>query len=289
MKLRGCFVRRVRVVLLLAVGARSLVQVSHVRRCPTGVRRYAGEDEAESLRERAASLREEVAKLEAEAALSRAQEEEEDAGFAAAEKEAEKAPPMAPPPRKEEEEEEGSKTLLEKLPFVKDLTRRRPQTSEDLNLAVRLLACVPYVLPLSDALPYGQYVGADFPEVAGIVVLPYAPFLALLKTIPFDLGGIICFVALATLSRNTEYPRFLRFSMQQAILLDIALIFPQILAGIFGNSLKLPPAIAEPAATTIFFAIAGAILYSCQANLRNKTPDGIPIISEAASRSLGPF
>lgn len=76
--------------------------------------------------------------------------------------------------------------------------------------------------------------------------------------------------------------------MQQAIILDIALIFPQLL-GQLGSAIKLSPpeALIEPASTTVFFAVSLSIVYAVAANLRGELPNGIPLVSEATERSIG--
>ena len=81
-----------------------------------------------------------------------------------------------------------------------------------------------------------------------------------------------------------------RFSMQQAVLLDIALIFPQLFQSIFGaTNIKVPEALVEPASSFVFFFIFLASVYSCGSNILGKQPNQIPIISSAAEQSIGPF
>ena len=78
--------------------------------------------------------------------------------------------------------------------------------------------------------------------------------------------------------------------MQQAVLLDIALIFPQLFQSIFGaTSIKVPEALVEPSSSFVFFFIVASIIYSCGSNALGKTPNQIPIISQAAEQSIGPF
>ena len=137
-------------------------------------------------------------------------------------------------------------------------------------------------------MPFGNYVITDFPLLGLVLIGPFAPFVALLNAIPF--GGFIVFILLSTSSRNTNLPRFVRFSMQQAVLLDIALIFPQLFQSIFGaTGIKFPEALIEPASSFVFLFIVVASLYSCGSNLLGKPPNQIPIISQAAEQSIGPF
>merc|ERR1719271_1895349 len=75
---------------------------------------------------------------------------------------------------------------------------------------LRVAACAPYLLPLSDVIPFSQYIANDFPIVL-LPLAPFAPFVALLNVIPF--GSFIVFLGLSSASRNPELPRFVRFSM----------------------------------------------------------------------------
>ena len=115
-----------------------------------------------------------------------------------------------------------------------------------------------------------------------VLVGPFAPFLAILNAIPF--GGFICFLALSQLSRNPEIPKFVRFSMQQAVLLDIALIFPQLIGGLLGATAgkNIPEYLKEPASSTVFLCIMLSILYSVGSNAVGKLPNDLSIIAQAA-------
>lgn len=252
-------------LLLFALSAQALVSVPSrvISNRRLVVRRSKEEEDAETLRARAAALREEVAKLQAEAALQ-----------------AEADALANPPPEKKE---------IVPPPPPPAPPKRERIVDDDLPAAsARALACLPYLLPLSDALPFGKYVLSEFPLIAIAIVGPVAPLLAIINVIPF--GGLVVFIGLSTQTRNTELPRFIRFSCQQAIILDIALIFPQLL-GQFAGALKfsLPESVVEPASTTVFFAVTLSIIYSVISNARGQTPDGIPGVSEATDRSIGPF
>merc|ERR1711998_16776 len=116
--------------------------------------------------------------------------------------------------------------------------------------------------------------GKRFPIVAAILVGPVAPLYALFTSIPF--GGFIMFLALSFGSRQPDkLSRFVRFNFQQAILIDIALIFPQL----FGSALqpviqKVDPAIIEPSSNFVFYAVVLSVLYSVFSNAVGKLPDG---------------
>jgi hypothetical protein len=243
------------------------------------------EPDVDELKRQAEALRAEVETLQAEAQAAR-------------EEELRRNPPPPPKPvrerpkpvkRKTEEDEGFALPSFNLFGGDDDAAQKKkqPVTDDEVELASKALACLPYLLPMSDAIPFGQYVINDFPLIA-LPLLPFAPFVALLNAIPF--GGFIVFIGLSTGSRNPQFPRFVRFSMQQAVLLDIALIFPQLFQSIFGaTNIKVPEALVEPASSFVFFFIFVAALYSCGSNALGKQPNQIPIISSAAEQSIGPF
>ena len=200
------------------------------------------EPDVDELKRQAEALRAEVETLQAEAQAAR-------------EEELRRNPPPPPKPvrerpkpvKRKEPEEEGFSLPSFNLFYGDDDSqkqKKQPVTDDEVELASKALACLPYLLPMSDAIPFGQYVINDFPLIA-LPLLPFAPFVALLNAIPF--GGFIVFIGLSTGSRNPQFPRFVRFSMQQAVLLDIALIFPQLFQSIFGaTNIKVPEALVEP-------------------------------------------
>jgi len=88
-------------------------------------------------------------------------------------------------------------------------------------------------------------------------------------------------------SSQTGLSRFVRFNIQQAILIDIALIFPSL----FGSAADaLPRYLVEPATNFVFYAFATSIVYCFVSNLvLGKEPNEIPVVSSAANEQLGPF
>ena len=147
------------------------------------------------------------------------------------------------------------------------------------SISDRFVSLLPYLFPLLDSIQYGRFLintELDNPLVASLTAL-YRVY----ENIPFS--GLIAFFALSTMSNNMKLNRLVRFNIQQAILLDIALVVPGILGGMgkvispdLGDS---PPAIVV-GSTITFFVISVPILYSIASSLAGITPDKIPLISE---------
>ena len=158
---------------------------------------------------------------------------------------------------------------------------------EELVGADRIKACVPYLLPLMDGDQFGHYIYSRIPFLGAINDISIGPLATIAHNIPFLSLGL--FVALTLGTRfNMEMPRTLRFSAQQAALIDVALIVPELIASSFDQD-PLPRSILEPCANFVWYAYMTAVIYSVYTNMRGKKPDQIPFISQLAENMVGPF
>jgi hypothetical protein len=155
----------------------------------------------------------------------------------------------------------------------------REPTTQD-----KIISVLPYLFPLMDGLAYGRFLvleNLDNPLAVSLGVL-----YALYRSIPFS--GFIAFFALSALSGNPSINRLIRFNMQQAIFLDIALFFPGLVAGLSsliasGTGVQLPPGAVELGNDALFLTLVATIAYASVSSLLGKVPDKIPIISQASS------
>ncbi|CEL91598.1 unnamed protein product [Vitrella brassicaformis CCMP3155] len=151
----------------------------------------------------------------------------------------------------------------------------------------RLVACVPYILPTLDLRSFASFVFLKFPVAGQIFFTLTGPFMPLYSA-PFV--SFIIFIALSILSRNQpigsfqpNFSRFVRFSMQQALLLNIYEIAGNFVLGLVTY---LPVKIALT--NFLFFFIGGCIIYSFISNVIGELPDQIPLVSAQAEQSIGP-
>lgn len=158
--------------------------------------------------------------------------------------------------------------------------------SHDPRFASRVLqafAAAVYFFPITDGFQFGKFLYGQFPPLGALAQMIY-PSIQAFDAIPFS--GIIFFFGLSALSRNPGLSRFLRFNLQQAILLDIALIIPGFV-GSAGQS--FPLMLQETGCNTVFYFMVLSIGYSWYSIAQGKAPDQIPIISDAAQQSIGPM
>ncbi len=146
----------------------------------------------------------------------------------------------------------------------------------------RLLGALAYLLPLSDALRFGQSLFEMFP-LLGWLALPALPLVVLEQAIPF--GGLVLFLLLFLLVvRNPRVPYPIRFNVLQAILIDIVLVllslaFDTVLAPL-GAGFAI-----RTLSNTIFLGTVLLVLFSVIQSLRGKEAD-IPTVSEAVRMQL---
>src|SRR5579883_1178254 len=145
------------------------------------------------------------------------------------------------------------------------------------TIVERILACLPYLLPLISAVGFGYSLFRQFPALQ-ILFLPLQPVM-LIYSILGQYGELIVFFALFLLVvRNEKVPHFIRFNTMQALLLDIVAY----LCGIILRLVALPGIVfaIQTLSTTIFLGIVAAALFSIIQSLLGRYAE-IPAISDA--------
>jgi hypothetical protein len=158
---------------------------------------------------------------------------------------------------------------------------------DELRGSDRLKACVPYLLPLIDGDPFAQYIYLRFPALGAVNDFFLGPLLTVSHNVPFFGVGLFVALTLGTIS-NTDMHRNVRFSAQQAALLHVALILPELIGSSTGNE-PLPRYILEPCHNFVWYAYASAVVYCVYSNLSGKKPDQIPVLSAYSELMVGPM
>jgi hypothetical protein len=146
----------------------------------------------------------------------------------------------------------------------------------------RLLAALAYLLPWSDALPFGRAMFSMFPALQWLAV-PALPLQVLEQAVPF--GGLVLFLLLfLVVVRNAQVPYLIRFNVLQAILIDIVLVlltlaFQMLLAPLGGGFA------VRTLSNTIFLGTLLLVAFAVVQCLRGKEAD-IPTVSEAVRMQL---
>lgn len=95
----------------------------------------------------------------------------------------------------------------------------------------RIVALLPYLVPLLDGLRYSRFFFSQFPQ-AIVLLTPLQPIASMYFRIPF--AGLISFFAIYMgMAENRTLSRFVRFNAMQAIILDICLVLPGMVEYVF--------------------------------------------------------
>jgi len=147
----------------------------------------------------------------------------------------------------------------------------------------KVVSILPYLFPLLDSLQFaGQWV-TSHPD--NVVAQVGAVAFTLYRSIP--LSGFLAFFALNFFSGNLSLNRLVRFNMQQAIYLDLALLVPGIMVGLLGamgSGLGLPASemVQEVLNDAVVLGTLATVAYASVSSLIGATPDQIPWVSNAA-------
>jgi hypothetical protein len=146
----------------------------------------------------------------------------------------------------------------------------------------RLLAAAAYLLPWSDAIPFGRSLFGLFPFLQWLSV-PALPVAMLQQMVPF--GGLVLFLALYLgVVRNGQVPYPIRFNVLQAILIDIVLVVVSLAFNLLINPLGSGFAL-RTISNSVFLGTLVVVLFGVVQNLRGKDAD-LPTISEAVRMQL---
>jgi len=171
-------------------------------------------------------------------------------------------------------EEELAKLAEARLEFLNE---------KDPTLQDKLISVLPYLFPLLDSLQFGQFIlneNTDNP-IVGILAILYTIY----RSIPFS--GFLAYLALNFLSSNPTLNRLVRFNMQQAIFLDIALFVPGLVSALVvsaaagGSGFAIDDATIQLSSTVVFGAMVLTTLYASTSSLLGISPNKIPFISKA--------
>mmetsp|Transcript_37499 Transcript_37499/g.68544 ORF Transcript_37499/g.68544 Transcript_37499/m.68544 type:complete len:392 (+) Transcript_37499:100-1275(+) len=156
-------------------------------------------------------------------------------------------------------------------------TASSTEEGED-DTQTKILSALAYLLPLAEGLQFA----VPLLNLAPALSLLFAPailFNFLITSIPF--GGLIFVIIFTTAAQNRDLPRSLRFNLEQAVLMDIALLFPSFFfAGAALSGFKEASlGIATLSFVLLFIAVSWCVI---KILLRGEIPDDIPFISKAA-------
>lgn len=148
----------------------------------------------------------------------------------------------------------------------------------------RILSAACYLYPFLDGIQHGRFVLSQFP-ILQLPLRPIAPLIQLFRASP--LTPILLFFTLyfAVVRNPSSFSRYVRFNTMQAIVLDVLLIFPDLLDRAFVPRDGLSMGIMQSLDSTVFFFLLASLLYGSTACLLGQVPR-LPIVADAADRQV---
>ena len=149
----------------------------------------------------------------------------------------------------------------------------------------RVVAPLVYLLPWSDAIPFGGPLFQQYPWMQWFT-LPVLPLALLERSVPFGLGGLLLFFVLfLAVVRNPNVPYFLRFNTLQALLTDIVIMVLGFAFGILLRPIAGGSLLVSTLSSTIVIAVLAILLFALVECWRGREPD-LPGISQAVRMQL---
>ncbi|OVA10826.1 hypothetical protein BVC80_8199g11 [Macleaya cordata] len=147
----------------------------------------------------------------------------------------------------------------------------------------RLIAAICYFYPFFDGIQYGKYVINQFTPIQ-VLLQPLIPAIRVFKSFPFN--GFLVFLTLYFIVvRNPNFSRYVRFNTMQAIVLDVLLIFPDLLERSFHPSEGVGLDLMMSLDSTVFLFLLVSLIYGSSSCLLGQVPR-LPIVAEAAERQV---
>lgn len=144
----------------------------------------------------------------------------------------------------------------------------------------RLVATLPYLLPVTAVMPIGVYFLNELPFLVPL----FMPLLWLERVLNFpllpfiSLDTVLFFALYALVIREGRFNRSVRVNAMQALLLSIVVFISSLLLPLAGGAV---PLLGQVLANTTFIGILGASIWAMVEGARGNVAE-LPGISEAA-------
>ncbi|XP_020590656.1 protein TIC 20-v, chloroplastic isoform X2 [Phalaenopsis equestris] len=148
----------------------------------------------------------------------------------------------------------------------------------------RLISAVCYLYPFLDGVHFGRFLLAQFPPIQ-LIIFPFAPAIRLFRASP--LNPILIFLTLyfAVVRNPSSFSRYVRFNTMQAIVLDVLLIFPDLIERFLAPRDGVGLDIVMSIDSTVFLFLLVSLIYGSTTCLLGQVPR-LPIVADAADRQI---
>lgn len=184
------------------------------------------------------------------------------------------------------------KLIRQQQPFVhfpsrnpkKNLTLVQSKGSGDsVDAPDRLISAITYFYPFFDGIQYGKYVITQFSPFQTLIQ-PLVPAIKVFKRFPFN-GFLVFLMLYFVVVRNPNFSRYVRFNTMQAIVLDVLLIFPDLLERTFNPKDGVVLDLMMSLDSTVFLFLLVSLIYGSSSCVLGQLPR-LPIVADAADRQV---
>ncbi|KAK2967286.1 hypothetical protein RJ640_004852 [Escallonia rubra] len=166
---------------------------------------------------------------------------------------------------------------------LRSLITAKSNGSDSADAPDRLISAITYFYPFFDGIQYGKYVITQFTPIQTLIQ-PLIPAIRVFKSFPFN-GFLIFLTLYFVVVRNPNFSRYVRFNTMQAIVLDVLLIFPDLLERGFNPRDGLGLDLLMSLDSTVFLFLLVSLIYGSSSCLLGQVPR-LPIVAEAADRQV---
>ncbi|KAL9666090.1 hypothetical protein QQ045_001076 [Rhodiola kirilowii] len=159
----------------------------------------------------------------------------------------------------------------------------KSNNTDSAALPDRVISAVCYFYPFFDGVQYGKYVITQFSPIQTLIQ-PLVPAIRVFKSFPFN-GFLVFMLLYFVVVRNSNFSRYVRFNTMQAIVLDVLLIFPDLLERTFNPRDGFGLDLMMSVDSTVFLFLLVCLIYGSSCCALGQVPR-LPIVAEAADRQV---
>nr|QKY65041.1 chloroplast protein import component Tic20-V [Passiflora tenuiloba] len=166
---------------------------------------------------------------------------------------------------------------------TRTIVAAKPGGGDSADTSDRIISAVCYFYPFFDGIQCGKYVITQFSPIQTLIQ-PLIPAVRVFKSFP--LNGFLVFLTLYfVVVKNPNFSRYVRFNAMQAIVLDVLLIFPDLLERSFNPRGGFGLELLMSLDSTMFLYLLVCLIYGSGSCLLGQLPR-LPIVAEAADRQI---
>ncbi|XP_072981188.1 protein TIC 20-v, chloroplastic isoform X2 [Typha angustifolia] len=148
----------------------------------------------------------------------------------------------------------------------------------------RILSAACYLYPFLDGVQYGRYILTQFP-VFQLVLQPLFPAIRLFRSSPLNPFLLFLTLYFAVVRNPSRFSRYVRFNTMQAIVLDVLLIFPDLIERTFNPKGGIGLDALQSLDSTVFLFLLVSLMYGSTSCILGQVPR-LPIVADAADRQV---